>query len=193
MYSPDKTEGISDPFSKWNFNNPSSHGPMGPSRKLLKKPVICVVQGFAVAGGLELALMCDLTVAHENSTFGVFCRSKGVPLIDGGTIRLAKVIGLNRARDMILTGREVSGKEAYEWGLVNRLAREDELMSTAIRLAHSITQHPELCMLSDRDSLQQNVFRNFEQDLNYEFENGKCYFERIKLFRCQQIYQKVEL
>lgn len=146
---------------------------MGPSRKLLKKPVICVVQGYAVAGGLELALLCDLIVAHEDATFGVFCRSKGVPLIDGGTIRLAKVIGLNRARDMILTGRAVKGKEAFQWGLVNRLAEENNLMATAVELAHSITQNPELCMLSDRDSLQQNVFRNFEQDLNYEFENGK--------------------
>ena len=94
---------------------------MGISRLKLSKPVIGAVRDFAVAGGLELALWCDLIVSHKEAVFGVFCRRFGVPLIDGGTIRLAKVVGLNRARDMILTGRPVKGDEAYNWGLVNRL------------------------------------------------------------------------
>ena len=93
---------------------------LGPTRRVLKKPVIAAVEGYAVAGGLELAIWCDLIVSHPEATFGVFCRRFSVPLMDGGTVKLARIIGLNRAMDMILTGRSVTGKEAYDWGMVNR-------------------------------------------------------------------------
>src|SRR5882724_11359540 len=103
--------------------NPDAPGPMGPTRHLLSKPVIAAVEGYAVAGGLELALWCDLRVASESAKFGVFCRRWGVPLVDGGTVRLPRLIGQSRALDMILTGREVGAREAHAWGLANRWCR----------------------------------------------------------------------
>lgn len=101
--------------------DPEDHGPMGPSRMLLTKPVIAAVDGFAVAGGLELSLWCDMRVADEDAVFGVFCRRWGVPLIDGGTVRLPRIVGMGRALDMILTGRAVEADEALSWGLANRV------------------------------------------------------------------------
>src|SRR6267154_2049707 len=108
------------------LRNPEGPGPMGPTRHLLTKPVIAAVEGYAVAGGLELALWCDMRVASESAKFGVFCRRWGVPLIDGGTVRLPRLIGHSRALDMILTGREVGAREAYDWGLANRLVPEGQ-------------------------------------------------------------------
>ena len=126
------------------------NGPMGPTRLRLSKPVIAAVEGFAVAGGLELALWCDLRVAAHDATFGVFCRRFGVPLIDGGTVRLPRLIGQSRALDMILTGRAVSASEAHEWGLANRLAAPGAACDEAIKLANELCALPQICMRNDR-------------------------------------------
>lgn len=125
-------------------------GPMGPTRTLLSKPVIAAVEGHAVAGGLELAVWCDLRVAARNAVFGVYCRRWGVPLVDGGTIRLPRLIGHSHALDLILTGRGVSGDEALAMGLANRLAEPGGARGDAVALAHRVAAFPQLCMRSDR-------------------------------------------
>src|SRR2546425_5010409 len=125
-------------------------GPMGPTRMLLGKPVIAAVEGYAVAGGLELALWCDLRVAARDAVFGVFCRRWGVPLIDLGTVRLPRLIGQSHALDMILTGRGVSGEEALAMGLVNRLAPKGGALAAAIALASDLAALPQRCLRSDR-------------------------------------------
>ena len=127
-------------------------GPMGPSRMLLSKPVIAAVEGYAVAGGLELAAWCDLRVAADDAVFGVFCRRWGVPLIDGGTIRLPRLIGHSHALDLILTGRGVSGAEAQRMGLANRLVAPGTARAAAVALAHEVARFPQRCMRSDRMS-----------------------------------------
>jgi len=127
-------------------------GPMGPSRMLLSKPVIAAVEGYAVAGGLELAAWCDLRVAADDAVFGVFCRRWGVPLIDGGTIRLPRLIGHSHALDLILTGRGVSGAEAQRMGLANRLVAPGTARAAAVALAHEVAGFPQRCMRSDRMS-----------------------------------------
>ncbi|MBN9085670.1 MAG: crotonase/enoyl-CoA hydratase family protein [Reyranella sp.] len=132
--------------------NPEAAGPMGPTRHLLTKPVIAAVEGYAVAGGLELALWCDLRVASETAKFGVFCRRWGVPLIDGGTVRLPRLIGHSRALDMILTGREVGAREAFDWGLANRLVPEGQALAEAKALAEQVAKFPQVCIRSDRRS-----------------------------------------
>ncbi|MFE9987133.1 crotonase/enoyl-CoA hydratase family protein [Streptomyces sp. NPDC005381] len=128
-------------------------GPMGPTRLRLTKPVIAAVAGHAVAGGLELALWCDLRVAEEDAVFGVFCRRWGVPLIDGGTVRLPRLIGTSRAMDMILTGRAVPAAEAYTMGLANRLVPVGRARAEAERLAAEIADFPQACLRSDRASV----------------------------------------
>lgn len=128
----------------------SGDGPLGPTRMLLGKPVIAAVEGFAVAGGLELAIWCDLRVAAEDAVFGVYCRRWGVPLVDGGTVRLPRLIGHSNALDLILTGRGVSGEEAMRMGLVNRLVAPGTARDAAIALAQQISRFPPLCMRSDR-------------------------------------------
>jgi enoyl-CoA hydratase len=130
-----------------------SLGPMGPTRLVLDIPVIAAVEGFAVAGGLELAVWCDLRVAAEEAVFGVFCRRWGVPLIDGGTTRLPRLIGESNAADMILTGREVGSPEAERIGLVNRVVPVGEALAAAVALAHEIAVLPQRCLRSDRRSL----------------------------------------
>ena len=135
-----------------SLHDPEGPGPMGPTRHLLTKPVIAAVEGYAVAGGLELALWCDLRVASETAKFGVFCRRWGVPLIDGGTVRLPRLIGQSRALDMILTGREVGAREAHDWGLANRLAPAGQALGEAKALAHLLVKFPQTCMRSDRQS-----------------------------------------
>ncbi len=127
-------------------------GPMGPTRMLLGKPVIAAVEGHAVAGGLELALWCDLRVAARDAVFGVYCRRWGVPLIDGGTIRLPRLIGHSHALDLILTGRGVSGDEAKSMGLANRLTEPGEALAGALELAHGLSRFPQRCLRSDRTS-----------------------------------------
>lgn len=130
----------------------ADHGPMGPTRMLLSKPVVAAVEGHAVAGGLELALWCDLRVAASDAVFGVYCRRWGVPLIDGGTIRLSRLIGHSHALDLILTGRGVSGDEALRMGLANRLSAPGAALEAAGELARSIAAFPQLCMRADRRS-----------------------------------------
>ena len=127
-------------------------GPMGPTRMQLSKPVIAVVSGYCVAGGLELALWCDLRVCDETAVFGVFCRRFGVPLIDGGTVRLPRLIGQSRAMDMILTGRGVLAAEALQFGLANRVVPAATLEQEAETLALQIAGHPQTCMRNDRRS-----------------------------------------
>ena len=127
-------------------------GPMGPTRMVFAKPVIAAVEGHAVAGGLELALMCDLRVAARSAVFGVFCRRWGVPLIDGGTVRLPRVVGMGRALDMILTGRAVAADEALSFGLANRVVDDGQALSAAQALARQIAAFPNRCMLADRAS-----------------------------------------
>lgn len=130
--------------------NPDDEGPMGPTRMQLSKPVIAAVEGYAVAGGLELALWCDLRVVSQTAQFGVFCRRWGVPLIDGGTVRLPRIIGHGRAMDMILTGRAVDAQEALQIGLANRVAAEGGALVEANQLALEIAKFPSICMRSDR-------------------------------------------
>jgi enoyl-CoA hydratase len=131
----------------------TGHGPMGPTRMVLSKPVIAAVSGYAVAGGLELALWCDLRVAEEDAVFGVFCRRWGVPLIDGGTVRLPRLIGHGRAMDMILTGRAVEAAEALAIGLANRVVPKGQARDAAEQLAAQLAALPQQCMRSDRLSV----------------------------------------
>jgi enoyl-CoA hydratase len=128
-------------------------GPMGPTRLELSKPVIAAVEGYAVAGGLELATWCDLRIAARSAVFGVYCRRWGVPLIDGGTIRLPRLIGQSHALDLVLTGRGVSGEEALRMGLVNRLVDDGAALEEAIALGEQLAQFPQRCLRSDRQSL----------------------------------------
>lgn len=130
----------------------TADGPMGPSRLQLDKPVIAAVSGHAVAGGLELACWCDLRVADATAVFGVFCRRWGVPLVDGGTVRLPRLIGQSRAMDMILTGRPVEAQEAFAIGLANRLVTDTDALTAAVALANEIAGFPEMCMRADRRS-----------------------------------------
>ncbi|WP_343449612.1 crotonase/enoyl-CoA hydratase family protein [Micromonospora oryzae] len=133
-----------------NRVEPDGDGPMGPTRLRLSKPVIAAISGYAVAGGLELALWCDLRVAESDAVLGVFCRRWGVPLVDGGTVRLPRLIGESRALDLILTGRPVPAEEAYAMGLVNRLVAPGAARAEAERLAAEIARHPQACLRNDR-------------------------------------------
>lgn len=144
-------------------------GPMGPTRMVLTKPVIAAVSGYAVAGGLELALWCDLRVAEEDTVFGVFCRRWGVPLIDGGTIRLPRLIGHSRAMDMILTGRAVAADEALAIGLANRVVPKGEARQHAEELAAQLAELPQQCMRSDRLSMLHQWGRTEPEALDFEF------------------------
>ena len=144
-------------------------GPMGPTRMVLSKPVIAAVSGYAVAGGLELALWCDLRVAEEDAVFGVFCRRWGVPLIDGGTVRLPRLIGQSRAMDMILTGRAVAADEALAIGLANRVVPKGQARQTAEELAAQLAALPQQCMRSDRLSVLHQWGRPESEALNFEF------------------------
>jgi enoyl-CoA hydratase len=130
----------------------TGHGPMGPTRMAFTKPVIAAIEGYAVAGGLELALMCDLRVAAKSATLGVFCRRWGVPLIDGGTIRLPRLIGMGRALDLILTGRAVAADEALAMGLANRVVDDGQALAAALALAQQIAAFPQQCLRADRAS-----------------------------------------
>ncbi|MFI9266170.1 crotonase/enoyl-CoA hydratase family protein [Streptomyces werraensis] len=147
-------------------------GPMGPTRLRLSKPVIAAVSGHAVAGGLELALWCDLRVAEEDAVFGVFCRRWGVPLIDGGTVRLPRLIGTSRAMDMILTGRPVPAAEAYAMGLANRVVPVGRARPEAEELAASLARFPQACLRSDRASVLEQEGLGEEEALAAELRHG---------------------
>jgi enoyl-CoA hydratase len=151
---------------------PDGDGPMGPSRMLLGKPVIAAIAGHAVAGGLELALWCDLRIADATATLGVFCRRFGVPLIDGGTIRLPRLIGLSRALDLILTGRGVRADEALAIGLVNRVVPPGEARAAAEQLAHELAALPQAALRADRTSAYQQFGMSLDAALANELQLG---------------------
>jgi enoyl-CoA hydratase len=155
-----------------NRTEPDGNGPMGPTRMRLSKPVIAAVAGHAVAGGLEMALWCDLRVAEENAVFGVYCRRWGVPLIDGGTVRLPQLIGAGRAMDLILTGRPVHADEAMDMGLVNRLVPEGMARKAAEQLAREIAGLPQACLRSDRASVLDGLSLGHDEAMASEFRHG---------------------
>jgi len=155
-----------------NRVDPDGDGPMGPTRLILDKPVIAAISGHAVAGGLELACWCDLRVAEETAVLGVFCRKWGVPLLDGGTVRLPRLIGLSRALDLILTGRPVPAREALEMGLVNRLVPEGRSREAASALAHEIAAFPPRCVRSDRQSAYAQMGMDWASAMRNEFSVG---------------------
>jgi len=146
--------------------------PMGPSRMTLSKPTLAAIEGYAVAGGLELALWCDLRVAAEDAIFGVLCRRWGVPLIDGGTVRLPHVVGLSRALDMILTGREVAADEAKQIGLIDRLVPKGTAREEAEALAREIASYPQVCMRNDRLAVYEGIGLDEDSAMRREFERG---------------------
>jgi len=155
-----------------NTVQPEGDGPMGPSRMMLSKPVIAAVEGFAVAGGLELALWCDLRVAARDAVFGVFCRRWGVPLIDGGTIRLPRLIGHSHALDLILTGRGASGEEAHRMGLANRLTEPGDARRVALELAAELSALPQQCLRSDRASSYEQWGLPVDDAIQVELRHG---------------------
>jgi enoyl-CoA hydratase/carnithine racemase len=154
------------------FDRHSGDAPMGPTRMRLSKPVIAAVAGHAVAGGLELACWCDLRVAEEDAVFGVFCRRWGVPLIDGGTVRLPRLIGQSRALDMILTGRGVRADEAHAFGLVNRVVANGAARAEAERWAHELTYFPQACLKGDRLSVYEQWDLDHPHAMTNEFAHG---------------------
>ncbi len=157
-----------------NSLSPDGDGPMGPSRLLLSKPVIAAVSGYCVAGGLELACWCDLRVAEKSAVFGVFCRRFGVPLIDGGTVRLPRLIGQSRALDMILTGRAVDAEEALAMGLANRVVADGEARQAAEALAMELVGFPQACLCHDRLSLHEQWGMTQDMAMNNEFRHGQA-------------------
>lgn len=152
--------------------NEEGDGPMGPSRMVLGKPVIGAIAGHAVAGGLELALWCDLRVVERSAVMGVFCRRWGVPLIDGGTIRLPRLIGHSRALDLILTGRPVDAEEALQIGLANRVVGDGQALDGALELAAQLSRFPQTCLRSDRLSAYEQWGMSLEDALGNEFRRG---------------------
>src|SRR5687768_13728675 len=155
-----------------NRTEATGDGPMGPSRLVLSKPVVAAIAGYAVAGGLELALWCDLRVMEQDAVLGVFCRRWGIPLIDGGTVRLPRLIGLSRALDMILTGRPVDAREAQVMGLANRVVPAGKAREEAEALARTIAAFPFRCVTSDRRSAYDSVDRTFADAMANEFALG---------------------
>jgi enoyl-CoA hydratase len=149
-------------------------GPLGCTRMLLSKPVIAAVEGHAVAGGLELALWCDLRVAARDAVFGVYCRRWGVPLVDGGTVRLPRLIGHSRAMDMILTGRGVSGEEALQFGLANRLVEPGTALEVAKETARMLANFPQLCLRSDRLSAYEQWSMDLPSAIENEYRHGRA-------------------
>ncbi len=155
-----------------NRLSPEGDGPMGPSRMELGKPVIAAISGHAVAGGLELALWCDLRVVERSAVLGVYCRRWGVPLVDGGTIRLPRLIGHSRAMDLILTGRAVGSEEALQMGLANRVVEDGEALNEAVALAEQLSRFPQNCLRSDRLSACEQWGLSLEEALANEFRRG---------------------
>jgi enoyl-CoA hydratase len=158
--------------SEHNRTEPEGDAPMGPSRMLLGKPVIAAISGFAVAGGMELALWCDLRVMEEDAVMGVFCRRWGVPLIDGGTVRLPRLIGLSRALDLILTGRPVDAREALSIGLANRVVPKGGARQSAEAIARDLARFPQSCLRGDRRSAYEQFDLTLEEALANEFNRG---------------------
>lgn len=168
-------QGGAGPLSGLDFQpeEPQALGPMGPSRLLLSKPVIAAVSGAAVAGGMELALWCDMRVVEEDAYFGVYCRRFGVPLIDGGTVRLPRLVGMGHAMDLILTGRKVEAREAQAMGLANRVVPTGQAREAAITLAQQLAAFPQATMNADRQSAYAQWDLPLAQALHLEWERGK--------------------
>jgi enoyl-CoA hydratase len=160
---------------------PDGDGPVGPTRMLLRKPVIAAVEGHAVAGGLEVAIWCDLRVAARDAVFGVYCRRWGIPLMDGGTIRLARLIGHSHALDMILTGRGVAGEEALRMGLANRLTDPGCTLDAAVALARDIASRPQAALRSDRRSSYEQWALPLDEALLNEYHQGMATLETGEL------------
>jgi enoyl-CoA hydratase len=158
--------------------DPQGEGPMGPTRRLLSKPVLAAVEGYAVAGGMELALWCDMRIASETATFGIFCRRWGVPLIDGGTVRLPRIVGQGRALDLILTGRPVGAPEALAIGLANRMVPEGRARAEAETLAAEIARFPSLCLRTDRASVHAGWDCDLAEALRAEAVAGAAPIEK---------------
>ncbi|TAM39312.1 MAG: crotonase/enoyl-CoA hydratase family protein [Burkholderiaceae bacterium] len=171
----DPLSGEPEALSNLQFaaDDAAPQGPMGPTRLLLSKPVIAAVSGAAVAGGMELALWCDLRVMEEDAYFGVYCRRFGVPLIDGGTVRLPRLIGMGHAMDLILTGRKVEAAEALQIGLCNRVVPKGEARQAALALAHELAKFPQATMRADRLSAYAQWDLPLPQALHQEWERGK--------------------
>ncbi len=150
----------------------SGDGPMGPTRMRLGKPVLAAIEGYAVAGGLELAIWCDLRVAASDARLGIFCRRWGVPLVDGGTVRLPRLVGTGRALDLVLTGREVDAEEAHRIGLVDRVVPPGRARAAAEELAHQLAQLPQVCLRQDRLSLLEQEGRTEEEAIANELRHG---------------------
>lgn len=167
--------------ARGNRAEPEGDGPMGPTRMRLSKPVVAAVSGYAVAGGLELACWCDLRVADETAVFGVFCRRWGVPLVDGGTVRLPRLIGTGHALDMILTGRPVDAREAQRMGLANRVVPAGEALAAAQALAAEIAAFPQVCLRSDRGSVLDQHGLAERDALAVEFRHGRAALDREAL------------
>jgi enoyl-CoA hydratase len=155
-----------------NRAEPDGPGPMGPTRMRTRIPVVAAVSGYAVAGGLELALWCDLRVVEQDATFGVFCRRWGVPLIDGGTVRLPRIVGQGRALDMILTGRPVRAAEALSWGLADRVVPPGTARAAAEALAAELAALPPVCLRNDRASVYDAAGLSLEEAMRVEFRHG---------------------
>jgi enoyl-CoA hydratase len=166
-------ESEASPLVQTGVSAQADNGPMGPTRMLLSKPAIAAVAGYAVAGGLELALWCDLRVAEEDAVFGVFNRRWGVPLIDGGTVRLPRLIGMGRALDLILTGRPVGAQEALAMGLVNRVVPRGQARQAAEELARQLSAFPQTCLRSDRLSAYEQFGAGLDEALAGELELGQ--------------------
>jgi enoyl-CoA hydratase len=164
-------KGVSE--GRGNAVTTDGDGPMGPTRMLLTKPVIAAVEGHAVAGGLELAVWCDLRVAANDAVFGVYCRRWGVPLVDGGTVRLPRLIGHSHALDLILTGRGVSGDEALRMGLANRLTEPGDALAAARTLAHELSALPPICMREDRLSSYEQWGAPIDEALRIELGHAQ--------------------
>jgi enoyl-CoA hydratase len=157
----------------FDAENDKALGPMGPSRLLLSKPVIAAVSGAAVAGGMELALWCDMRVMEEDAYFGVYCRRFGVPLIDGGTVRLPRLVGMGHAMDLILTGRKVEAAEALQIGLANRVVPKGQARQAALELAQQLAKFPQATMLADRMNAYEQWAKPLNEALHAEWERSK--------------------
>ena len=155
-----------------NRVRPDGDSPMGPTRLQLNKPVIGALSGYAVAGGLELAIWCDLRIAEENTQLGVFCRKLGIPLVDGGTVRLPRLVGTGRAMDMILSGRAVEAQEALSMGLVTQVVGQGEALNSALALAEKISEFPQECLRQDRMSVYEQEGMPIDGALLNEYEHG---------------------
>ena len=172
--APDAAQALAAQFDFDPRDDQAVQGPMGPSRLLLSKPVIAAVSGAAVAGGMELALWCDLRVMEQDAYFGVYCRRFGVPLIDGGTVRLPRLIGMGHAMDLILTGRKVEADEALRMGLCNRVVPTGQALEAAMELARQLAAFPQATMRADRASAHAQWDLPLHLALHQEWERGKA-------------------